>query len=105
MEYNTTSNTMLELVMDSSKQLADLRQKVRDRENLVVEMIREYIETTDWAVGKVVNMRGSEYRICDYDIKPTNTFVTFYGNPRKKNGEFGNARRYLEIHDISELVK
>lgn len=105
MENNTASNTMLEAIIESNRQLNELKQKVRDKENLVVEMIREYIETTDRAIGKVVNIRGIEYRICDYDIKPSSTFVTLYGNPKKKNGEFGNARRYLDIYDIGKLEK
>jgi hypothetical protein len=71
-------------------QIANLRAKLRAKEQ---ELYDERVRKTGVKVGDIVVCKGEQYRVCS--IEPMSFGAWVSGNPRKKNGEFGNAVRNL----------
>ncbi|VVE28915.1 hypothetical protein PEP31012_03564 [Pandoraea eparura] len=76
--------------MDLMSQVADLRQKLRRAE---IALADERVRACGVKVGDIVTHKGEPYRVCS--VKPMGFAVWVKGNPRKKNGEFGNSVRAL----------
>ncbi|VVE07431.1 hypothetical protein [Pandoraea sputorum] len=71
-------------------QIANLRQSLRAKEQ---ELREERIRKCGVNIGDIVLYRGEEFRVAGIDV--TEYRMWLIGNPRKKNGEFGNAVRNL----------
>lgn len=71
-------------------QIANLRQKLRDKER---ELRNERIRKAGVNIGDIVLHRGEEFRVAGIEVSAYSMWLTV--NPRKKNGEFGNAVRNL----------
>lgn len=44
-------------------------------------------------VGAIVTVDGEDYRLSE--VNPRGSYLELYGNPRRKDGSFGTARRYI----------
>ncbi|WP_224796798.1 hypothetical protein [Pandoraea sputorum] len=71
-------------------QIANLEKKLRDKKQ---ELHDERVRQTGVNIGDIVLYLGEEFRVVGIEALDGITWLT--GNPRKKNGEFGNAVRNL----------
>ena len=82
------------------KQLEDritvLKKELAEADSARKQKIIEYFcKESGISIGSVVNVRGEDYRITEFEVRSDRTLI-IYGNPRKKDGSFGTSRRYLD---------
>lgn len=75
--------------------------KVRKLEEELTDYIRELLNNSQYKIGSVIQVRGVEYRVCDYAINRDSVHI--YGNPKNKHGEFTKQRRNIEFIRVRDI--